>query len=134
MTAKLELVEASATKLGEETFLLRLVVENSGYLSTAGSDKATENKVSREIVAEIGLPASAELLRGKSREEIGQGLHQGGHDGISGISRHRFRCHGRQGQQGPCRVAGKGGTGHRDRAQRPTGALRDSEGQCHTLM
>ncbi len=71
MTAKLELVEASATKLGEETFLLRLVVENSGYLSTAGSDKATENKVSREIVAEIGLPASAELVRGKSRQEIG---------------------------------------------------------------
>jgi len=71
MTAKLELLEASATRLGEESFLVRLVVENSGYLSTAGSDKAIENKVAREIVAEIDVPGSATLLSGKTREEIG---------------------------------------------------------------
>ena len=71
MTAKLELVEASVTKLGDDTFLIRLVVENSGYLSTAGSDKAIENKTARQIVAEIDVPDSATLLRGKTREEIG---------------------------------------------------------------
>ena len=71
MTAKLELVEAGATQLGEGAFLVRLVVENSGYLSTAGSDKALENRVAREIVAEIDLPESATLLRGKTREELG---------------------------------------------------------------
>ena len=71
MTAKLELVEASATQLAEDKFLIRLVVENSGYLSTAGSDKAIANKTTREIVAEIDLPETATLLRGKTREEIG---------------------------------------------------------------
>ena len=71
LTARLELVEASATELGENTVLVRLVVANSGYLSTAGSEKALENAVVRPIVAEIALPAPAKLLRGKSREEIG---------------------------------------------------------------
>lgn len=71
MTAKLELVEASATRVGQDRCLVRLVVENSGYLSTAGSDKARDNGVVREIVARIELPESATLLRGRSWEEIG---------------------------------------------------------------
>ena len=71
MSAKLELVEASATRLGDNTYLIRLVVENGGYLSTAGSDMATENGVSREVVAEIELPENAKLLRGKSWQEVG---------------------------------------------------------------
>jgi hypothetical protein len=79
MTAKLELVEASATRVGEGASLIRLVVENSGYLSTAGSDKALENGVTREIVAEIELPESATLLRGKTREGLG---HLGGRVGM----------------------------------------------------
>ncbi len=71
LTARLELVEARATRLGQDTVLVRLVVANSGYLSTAGSERALENAVVRPIVAEIALPATATLLRGKSREEIG---------------------------------------------------------------
>jgi murein tripeptide amidase MpaA len=71
MSAKLELVEASANRLGDNTYLIRLVVENGGYLSTAGSEMATENGVSREVVAEIELPENAKLLRGKTWQEVG---------------------------------------------------------------
>jgi hypothetical protein len=71
MSAKLELVEASATRLGDGTYLIRLVVENGGYLSTAGSEMARQNGVSREVVAEIDLPENANLLRGKRWQEIG---------------------------------------------------------------
>jgi hypothetical protein len=71
MSAKLELVEASANRLGDNTYLIRLVVENGGYLSTAGSEMATENGVSREVVAEIELPENAKLLRGKTWQKVG---------------------------------------------------------------
>ena len=71
LTAKLALVEASATRVGDRAFLVRLVVENDGYLSTAGSDKAKANETTREVVAEIHLPETAALLRGKPWEELG---------------------------------------------------------------
>ena len=71
LTAKLALVEASATRVGDRAFLVRLVVENDGYLSTAGSDKAKANETTREVVAEIHLPETAALLRGKAWEELG---------------------------------------------------------------
>ncbi|MEH6634562.1 MAG: M14 family metallopeptidase [Halioglobus sp.] len=71
MSGQLALIDANATRVGDTAFIIRLVVENVGYLSTAGSDKAKENKVTREVVAEIELPDSATLLRGKSRQEVG---------------------------------------------------------------
>jgi hypothetical protein len=71
LTAKLALVEASATRVGDRAFLVRLVVENDGYLSTAGSDKARANETTREVVAEIHLPETAALVRGKPWEELG---------------------------------------------------------------
>ena len=51
--------------------MLRLVVENGGYLCTAGSEKAKAHKTTREVVAEIDLPDGAKLLRGKTWQEIG---------------------------------------------------------------
>jgi len=71
MTGKLEMVDASAEKVGDNSYMVRLVVENGGYLSTAGSEKAKDHKVVREVVAEIDLPDGAKLMRGKSWEEIG---------------------------------------------------------------
>jgi len=71
MAGQLELVDASAEKVGDNAFMIRLVVENGGYLSTAGSEKAKEHKTTREVVAEIDLPTGAKLLRGKPWEEVG---------------------------------------------------------------
>lgn len=71
MSGSLEMIDASAEKVGDNAFMVRMVVENVGYLSTAGSEKAKAHKVTREVVAEIKLPDGAKLLRGKSWEEVG---------------------------------------------------------------
>lgn len=68
----LELHEVSAKPLGEDTYHLRLVVQNSGWLPTYVTKKALEKKVVRGVVCEIELPEGASLETGKPREELGQ--------------------------------------------------------------
>ena len=69
---KLELVVADAHALGDGTWRIRLVVQNTGWLPSYVSKRALERKVVRGVVAEIRLPAGAELATGKRREDIGQ--------------------------------------------------------------
>jgi len=69
---KLELVKADAEALGGDTWKLRLVVQNTGWLPSYVSKRALERQVVRGVIAEITLPAGAELVAGKRREEIGQ--------------------------------------------------------------
>lgn len=71
MSPKLDLVSASAEKVGEGKYLVRLVAENGGYLPSYGSEMAREAKMSREVVAEIDLPDGATLVRGSKWAEIG---------------------------------------------------------------
>jgi murein tripeptide amidase MpaA len=71
ISPKLELRETSVTALDKETYRVRLVVENTGWLPTFISQKALERKI-RGVVCEIELPKSAELKTGKAREELGQ--------------------------------------------------------------
>jgi len=71
ISPKLELHEASATSLGSGTHLVRLVVENTGWLPTYVTKKALEKKL-RGIVCTIELPKGAKLEGGKLREELGQ--------------------------------------------------------------
>ncbi len=71
MSPRLALHSASATKLGDDQHLVRLVVENTGYLPTNGSEVAKTAKVVREVVAEIDLPDGATLIQGKPWAEIG---------------------------------------------------------------
>jgi len=68
----LEIHTATAEPLGDGTFLVRLVVNNSGWLPTYITKKAVERKVVRAVVAEIELPEGAKLESGKPRVEIGQ--------------------------------------------------------------
>jgi len=69
---KMELVAAEADALGEDTWRVRLVVENTGWLPSYVSKRMLERKAVRGVIAEIALPAGGELLHGKRREELGQ--------------------------------------------------------------
>ena len=69
---ELGLRDVSVTPLGAETYNIRLVVENRGWLPTYVSKKALERKVSRGVICEIQLPKGAKLIAGKEREEPGE--------------------------------------------------------------
>jgi murein tripeptide amidase MpaA len=72
MSPKMEVLVADAVALGGETWRVRLIVENAGWLPSYGSKRALERKVVRGVIAEIALPSGAELASGKRREDIGQ--------------------------------------------------------------
>jgi murein tripeptide amidase MpaA len=72
LSPKLELVDGSAKALGNGTWKVQLVVQNTGWLPSYVSKRALERKVVRGMVAEIALPDGAELVSGKRREEFGQ--------------------------------------------------------------
>jgi hypothetical protein len=67
----LNLREANVTALGNHTYRVRVVVENTGWLPSYVTKKAIERKV-RGLVCEIELPKGAKLETGKPREEFGQ--------------------------------------------------------------
>ena len=68
----MELVAAEADVLGDDHWRVRLVVQNTGWLPSYVSKRALERKVVRGVIAEIALPAGAELVHGKRREDLGQ--------------------------------------------------------------
>lgn len=72
ISPKLAPWEISSTSLGKDTFRVRLVVENTGWLPTYVTKKALERKVTRGVIAEIILPKGASLESGKQREELGE--------------------------------------------------------------
>ena len=71
ITPKLEIRDAAVTDLGGDNYKVRLVVENTGYMSTYASRMALKQNI-RGVVAEIGIPDGASFIRGMEREEIGQ--------------------------------------------------------------
>ena len=72
ISPRLELYEASARPLGQDTYHVRLVLQNTGWLPTYVTKKAVEKRLTRGIVCEIELPEGASLETGKPREELGQ--------------------------------------------------------------
>ncbi|MBW4613472.1 MAG: hypothetical protein KME21_09340 [Desmonostoc vinosum HA7617-LM4] len=68
----LEIYEASFDNLGDDTYRVRLIVHNTGWLSTYVTQKALDKKIVRGCIFEIELPPSATLVIGKPREELGQ--------------------------------------------------------------
>jgi murein tripeptide amidase MpaA len=58
--------------LGGDTWLLRLVVENTGWMPTNVTRKALERKAVRPVEAELALPTGATLVGGSARVELGQ--------------------------------------------------------------
>jgi hypothetical protein len=72
ISPKLALRETSVTSLGPDSFRVRLVIQNEGWLSTYVTKKALERRVTHGVIAEILLPRGASLESGKEREELGE--------------------------------------------------------------
>lgn len=72
ISPRLELVHSEAKPLGDGTYRVQLVVQNTGWLPTYITKKALEKKVVRPVVCEIKLPEGARLEVGKEREEFTQ--------------------------------------------------------------
>jgi hypothetical protein len=72
ISPKLGLYEISSTPLGGNTFRVRLVVENTGWLPTYVTKKALDKKLTRGVIAEIHLPKGATLESGRTRMEVGE--------------------------------------------------------------
>ncbi len=58
--------------LGETSFLVRLVLQNSGWLPTNVSEKAIERQAVRDIEVELDLPDGVRLVAGEVKTEVGQ--------------------------------------------------------------
>jgi len=64
--------EVSVTALGGDSYRIRFVIQNEGWLPTYVTKKALERKATRGVIAEIMLPKGASLQSGKYREELGE--------------------------------------------------------------
>lgn len=72
ISPKLVLLETKVTSLGADSFRVRAVIQNEGWLPTYVTKKALERKLTRGVIAEITLPKGASLQSGKEREELGE--------------------------------------------------------------
>jgi murein tripeptide amidase MpaA len=72
ITPKLELRETVVTPIGADTWRVRLVVQNTGWLPTYVTKMAVRHKLLRGVLAEIALPAGASVIEGKPRTELGE--------------------------------------------------------------
>jgi hypothetical protein len=72
ISPRLELYQVSAKPLGEGSYRVRLVVQNTGWLPSYVTKRAVEKKAVRGVVFEIDLPAGATLETGEPRQESGQ--------------------------------------------------------------
>jgi murein tripeptide amidase MpaA len=68
----LESYQVEVKPLGQDTYHIRMVVQNTGWLPTYVTKKALEKKVVRGLVCEIELPEGATLEAGQEREVLGQ--------------------------------------------------------------
>ncbi|GMQ79473.1 MAG: M14 family metallopeptidase [Anaerolineae bacterium] len=65
-------IHSLSTEAHGDTFYVRLVVENSGWLPTNVTQKALEMKAVREVEVDIQLPEGAALISGKLKTMVGQ--------------------------------------------------------------
>ena len=72
ISPRLVVLETKVTPLGGDSYHIRFVIQNEGWLPTYITKKALERKVTRGIIAEITLPKGASLESGKARQEVGQ--------------------------------------------------------------
>ena len=68
----LEVRSLEVEKLASDSFLVRLVLQNSGWLPTSVTEKAVERKIVRPIEVELELPEGARLVGGEMKTEAGQ--------------------------------------------------------------
>jgi hypothetical protein len=68
----LEVRSLDVERLGDSSFLVRLVLQNSGWLPTNVSEKALERRAVRPVELELDLPDGARLVGGELKTEAGQ--------------------------------------------------------------
>jgi murein tripeptide amidase MpaA len=85
-------------RLSEDTWLIDLVVENTGYFSTSASQQARKRNAVRPVIATLDLPPGVQLATGKPRVEIGY-------------------LEGRANKDSRVSIFGSSATDHRGRAQ-----------------
>jgi hypothetical protein len=64
--------DLSAERINQDTYIVRLVVENTGWLPTYVTKKALEKKTVRGVICEIEIPEGASLETGLPRVEGSQ--------------------------------------------------------------
>jgi murein tripeptide amidase MpaA len=103
----LRLRDTEVERIGADTWRVRVVVENTGWLPTNVTAKAMERKIVRPLEAEITLPDGAELVGTERRRELGQlqgralrnnmTLFGGGHDGTVDRAKAEWVVHAPEG-------------------------------------
>jgi murein tripeptide amidase MpaA len=68
----LEVRALDVERLGESSFLLRLVLQNSGWLPTNVTEKAVDRDAVRSVEVELDLPDAVRLVGGERKTEAGQ--------------------------------------------------------------
>lgn len=58
--------------VGDNLWRVRLLVENTGWLPTNGTQQAVDQQVVGAVTAELTLPAGSRLVEGKRRQALGQ--------------------------------------------------------------
>lgn len=71
-TPRLEIRSFAAEPLEENRWRVRLVVENSGWLPTNGSQKAIEQKVAQPVTAELSLPPGVRMISAEPEPDLRQ--------------------------------------------------------------
>lgn len=72
ISPRLELYEASVKPLGGDTYRVRFIVQNTGWLPTYVTQKALQQKLVRGCICSISLPEGATVEMGKVQEDLGQ--------------------------------------------------------------
>ncbi len=72
ISPKLDVREIQVTPAGNDTWRVRLIVQNTGWLPSYVSKMAVKRKLLRGVLAEISVPAGAKLVSGRPREELGE--------------------------------------------------------------
>jgi hypothetical protein len=72
ISPRLEIRSLDVERVGASSFLVRVVVQNTGWLSTSVTEKAVERKAVRPVEAELTLPEGARLVAGEPKAEAGQ--------------------------------------------------------------
>jgi len=71
-TPQLSVRSLTADAIADNLWRVRLVVENTGWLPSNGSQEAVDQQVVGPVYAEITLPAGARLVTGDPRQSLGQ--------------------------------------------------------------
>lgn len=72
ISPRMELIDASAQRLGDDLYRIRLAVHNTGWLPSYISKQALKKELCRGVLAELLLPDGVHLEAGVLRQDLGQ--------------------------------------------------------------